>query len=191
MDRRKYLKSLLALGTFGTLSYSSYFWLERNSKVASQDFWKKKDLISELADIIIPETETPGAKSAKVEEYIINVLTECNTVRQQRTFYDGLLDVENYALKKFDQPFLKCTLETRIEVVEHFNQRGELPVKILNKINRKIFGEPFYSKLRDLTVEGYCQSLSGATLGLAYDYIPGSFEACIPMQKNQKSWATK
>jgi hypothetical protein len=61
---------------------------------------------------------------------------------------------------------------------------------MLNKINKKLFGESFFFKLKELTIEGYCLSQPGATIGLAYDYIPGKYEGCTPLKPNQKSWAT-
>ncbi|MGY0037942.1 gluconate 2-dehydrogenase subunit 3 family protein [Pedobacter sp. NJ-S-72] len=55
----------------------------------------------------------------------------------------------------------------------------------------KFLGIPFFIILKQLTVEGYCTSQTGATKGLAYDYIPRTFASCIPLTKNQRSWATK
>jgi hypothetical protein len=191
VDRRSYLKTILVLGASSVASLSVFKWVAINKAVTKQEFIDKRDIIAELAELIIPATDTPGAKAAGVHDYIINVLVNCNPVKQQRKFYSGIEDVEKYTLKNFGQSFMEANFEKRTAVLAHFANHAGYSSRILNKINNKLLGEPFYSKLRYLTVEGYCQSQIGATQGLAYDYIPVTYEACIPILKNQKSWATK
>ena len=86
---------------------------------------------------------------------------------------------------------MKCNAVERNIVLKHFEEKGIYSLQILNKINNKFLGQTFFSKLKSLTVEGYCLSELGATKGLAYDYVPQTFEACIQLKNNQKSWATK
>jgi hypothetical protein len=59
------------------------------------------------------------------------------------------------------------------------------------KVQRKITGRSFMDILRELVVVGYCTSEAGATQGLAFDFIPGSYTGCISLRPGQKSWATK
>lgn len=191
MDRRTYLKSTLLIGSLGAVSFSVFKWFAINKPVDVDFFKGREDLIAELAEIIIPETDTPGAKSAQVQHYIIGVLMNCMDVKIQNKFCEGIKELEAYSIDKFGNDFMNCNQDQKNSVFEHFSHHDGYSVKILNKINNKIFGEGFYQTLRKLTVEGYCMSKLGATQGLAYDYIPGEFNACIPLKNNQKSWATK
>lgn len=191
MDRRSYLKTVLVLGVTSVASLSVFKWVAINKAVDKKQLLGKRDILAELVELIIPATDTPGAKSAGVHDYIIEVMVNCNPAKQQRKFFSGLEDLEKYTLDHYQEDFLHTSIENRTAVLEHFANHSGYSSKILNKINNKLLGEPFYSKLRSLTVEGYCQSRLGATQGLAYDYVPGSYEACIPIHKNQKSWATK
>ncbi|SEB09214.1 Gluconate 2-dehydrogenase subunit 3 [Pedobacter hartonius] len=191
VNRRAYLKGILAVGTLSITSFSVFKWVDLNKSVAPGKLWEKRAIIAELAELIIPETDTPGAKAAGVDHYIIDVMISCNPVRQQHKFFSGLQDLEKYALDNFEKDFLKCNTNEKRQILQHFADHAEYSNRILNKINNKLFGQSFFSKLKNLTVEGYCLSRLGVTEGLAYDYIPGKFEACIPLQPNQKSWATK
>lgn len=191
MDRRAYLKSIFTLGVAGTTSFSLYKWFDLNSPVEAKQLWDKQPIIAELAEIIIPRTDTPGARDAKVDLYIINVMLQCNAVKQQHKFCSGIVDLENYARNQYGRDFLQCNTSEKNEIVLYASKHSEFSYRILNKINNKFFGQPFFQKLKMLTVEGYCMSMAGATQGLAYDYIPGYFQSCIPYGKNQKSWATK
>lgn len=179
------------LGATSVASLSIFKWIGINKMVDESQFLQKRNIIAELAELIIPATDTPGAKAAGVHDYIINVLVNCNSVKQQRIFFSGIEDLEDYTIKKYNQSFLHAAFIDKYAVLEHFANHAGYSFRILNKINNKLLGEPFYTKLRNLTVEGYCQSQLGATQGLAYDHIPGKYEACIPIKHNQKSWATK
>lgn len=191
MNRRSYFKGVFALAAIGTASFSVFKWFDLKKAPDPAGLTSKREIIAELAELIIPATDTPGAKAAGVHDYIINVMINCVPVHEQKKFISGLEDLEDFARSHTGKDFLKCGAEEKRTVLEHEMNHSELPYRILNKIYNKLFGQPFYPKLRDLTIEGYCMSRLGATQGLAYDYIPSTYEACIPLRPHQKSWATK
>lgn len=191
MNRRSYFKRILVLGALGGASFSIFKWKELTRQVDPVLLWSKKDLVAELSEIIIPETDTPGAKSANVADYIIKVLINCMDIKKQNKFCSGLELVESHSMRNYGKSFLNCSDQEKQTVFEYIANHSGFSYRILNRINKKIFGESFYITLKDLTIEGYCMSKPGATQGLAYDYIPGNFEACIKLKPNQKSWATK
>jgi hypothetical protein len=191
LKRRTYLKSIFAIGALSATSFSLFRWFDLNKPIEPAELWNKKAVIAELAEMIIPRTHTPGAKDANVQDYIISVILNCNAVKQQHKFFYGLEDLEKYAIEQYGKDFLKCNAVQKKEIMVHSAKNAQYSYGILNKINNKFFGQSFFSKLKNLTVEGYCLSMPGATQGLAYDYIPGKYEACVPLQLNQKSWATK
>jgi hypothetical protein len=194
MNRRNYFKSILALTGLGIGSFSIIKWLERvepQEAITFHDWNNKSLLISELADIIIPPTDTPGAKQAGVENYIISVMSKCCDQEQQRAFYSGLIDVDDFARSKFGKTFLECDSSSRHIIVEHFSSSLIESSTLLLKIKNKFLGKSFFIKLRELTVEGYCTSYLGATQALSYDRVPGVYNSCMSLSLQQKSWATK
>src|SRR3954462_1565400 len=54
-------------------------------------------LVAELADMIIPETDTPGAKSVRVPGFIDLILTEWAHDDERASFVSGLGDIDNKA----------------------------------------------------------------------------------------------
>lgn len=194
MDRRNYLKSILALTGLGIGSYSVFNLLkvsEPHAYITLHDWQIKSSLISELSEIIIPETDTPGAKEAGVANYIISVMNKCHNQQDQKSFLSGLEEVEEFARSNFGKTFLECDPPSKQEIVKHFSYSLIESSDLLLKIKNKFIGKSFFYKLRELTVQGYCISHLGATKGLAYDPTPGIYKACIPLSSNQKSWATK
>lgn len=191
MNRRTYLKGIGAVLALGIVSVPAYKWLSTNRPVSMPFLKEKENIIVELTELIIPETDTPGAKRAGVAGYIIGVMGNCMDVRRQRKFVNGIEKLEDYSLRHYEKEFLKCTESEKKEILSYFADHDGYSIALLNKINNKFLGGSFYNTLKNLTVEGYCTSMLGATQGLAYDFIPVTFEACIPLQAGQKSWATK
>jgi len=191
MNRKTAIKSIVAIVTLGGASGAVYKFLSPGEAIPLSDLPKKKALIAELAETIIPRTNTPGAKDAQVENYIIKMIAENTDAKMQRSFLAGIKSIEDFTINEYGKPFTGCTPTEKNAVIKHFEDKATYSIGILNKVNRKFFGAPFFFHLRDLTVEGYCTSFTGATQGMAYDYVPVTFEACIPLQKNQLAWATK
>jgi hypothetical protein len=191
VTRKNYIKTILGLIGASVATYSLADWFRMNSRLEVEDLYKKKALLGELVELIIPTTSTPGARAALVHEYVIRVILNCSDLKEQQTFYSGLKDLESFSITNYEKEFSKCTLLQKNSVLEHFARKSEYNYPIMGKINKKLFGQPFYLKLRSLTVEGYCQSQLGATQALMYDYLPGEYIGIMPVTPNQRSWATK
>lgn len=191
MNRRSTIKGLIGISLVGISSFSVFKWINLNHKADLNLINSYRALLAELADTIIPTTDSPGAKEANVQDFIINVIVNCTGNLEQNKFLNGLKDLEEYTYNKYGRSFDKCELSQRNSVLKYFENRDSYSYPILNKINNKLLGQPFFTKLKNLTVEGYCVSKIGATQGLVYDYIPVNYEACIPLKPNQKSWSTK
>ncbi len=191
MNRRNYLKLSLSAGLVGAASFSVFKYAHHEVVFTADNLRAREALITALAERIIPKTDTPGASEAAVSGYIINVLLNCTDQKQQVRFLTGLEDVDVYSRDKFGATFVDCSNDNQDLIITYFEKKTGYTYAILNKIYNKLFGKEFYTKLRELTIEGYCLSQVGATRSLVYDPVPGSYQACIPMKEHQKSWATK
>src|SRR5256885_2476577 len=54
----------------------------------------QNDTVLAMIDQIIPATDTPGAKGARVNEFIDVILTEWATESERQNFLNGLADVD-------------------------------------------------------------------------------------------------
>lgn len=190
MDRRKALKGLLLFGGGAAAvagGIKSFQWYK---KPDLQQLPGYKPLIAELAETIIPRTDTPGAKDAGVQDYIITMIQDCTPAKLQNKFMDGLADVQHYAQAQYSRSFLECSKEQRHNVLAHFEKRDRQYSGLAGKVQRRLFGDGFFVTLKKYTVQGYCTSIQGATQGLAYDYIPGRYQGCATLEPDQKCWAT-
>lgn len=136
-------------------------------------------LVSEIAEMIIPVTDSPGAKEARVNEFIDLMLADCYYETDQRSFIEGLERMEKACLHQFDRSFLEASIEQRTILLK----KEARPEKDPDNATR------FFQIVKELTLLGYFTSKVGATQALAYRPIPGKFEGCIPLAKGQKGWA--
>ena len=191
VNRRKAIKNIFFFSVSTSVGFGGYKLYKVKKKSSIHIIHKYEDLIAELAETIIPATNTPGAKQAKVHEFIMSIITDCTSNEGQNTFLEGLQDLEKYCESHYQAKFVQCTYMQKVEVLKYFEQQGLYKYNIINKIKTKLFGQTFFNQLKSLTVYGYCMSFYGVTKGLVYDFIPGSYQPCLPLQLNQRSWATK
>ncbi len=133
----------------------------------------QKTLLAEVADVIIPTTDTPGAKAAGVQEFIVRLIRDCYVIEEQKAFYAGLAKIDSASKSAHRKDFVDLNIEQRNAVVAD-------AVKT-NKV--------FFKHLKQLTVTGYFISEIGATQALEYLPVPGKFEGDVPMKPGQKAWA--
>lgn len=77
----------------------------------------QSETIATIAEHIIPETDTPGARGAGVPRFIETMLAGYYTPEQRARFLDGLADVDARARSQFGRPFLRCSNAQQHSVV--------------------------------------------------------------------------
>jgi hypothetical protein len=151
-------------------------------------------LISELSEIIIPKTTTPGAKDVGVPGFIDRMLKEIYTKEQQDEFLKGLAEFDADAEKEYGNGFVNCTPDQQQAFVKkHHDAVFAKGVDLGSTAwwNAGGGGEtPFIVKVKELTIIGFFTSEPGATQVLQYNPVPGPFKGCVPLAEVGKAWAT-
>lgn len=139
-----------------------------------------KALIAEIAETIIPETGTPGAKAVGVGDFIVMILEDCYKPVDQEAFRQGLLKVEEEAKRRSGKSFLECSASEKIKTLTTIEAQAMAASK-------KAFS--FWHSIKSLTVTGYFTSEAGTKQALEYLWVPGKYQACMEMKPGQKTWA--
>jgi len=147
-------------------------------------------LLTALAETIIPGTDVPGAREAGVGDFIVKMVLYCTERKEQNRFVDGLKDIQQHCQREYGKGYEQCTPGDQEAVLTIWERVGRPKSGIVGKVEARLLGRSFFTLLKEYTVEGYCTSEPGATKGLAYLYIPGSYKGCLPMQPGQRAWAT-
>jgi Gluconate 2-dehydrogenase subunit 3 len=113
-----------------------------------------------LTEMIIPETDTPGAKSALVNRWIDLTLNEEDPSRQKR-FIQGLAWLDGRSLKLYGKPFVRLGPEQQTELLTPLADPE-------NNIAADRPGIEFFQELKDRTIFGYYTSQAGMERELEY-----------------------
>lgn len=191
MNRRKAILKIGFIGGSLTLFYAGFKAWKLVKSPDIQMLEGNKVLIDDLADTIIPKTDTPGAKDVNVGEFIIKMIKDCTPRHSQNNFIEGLIRVEEHSNSNYNKPFSRCSTVEQESILSFFEKSDAPAGGIVGKVERKLIGDSFFVTLKKYTVIGYCTSELGAKQGLSYDYIPGKYVGETILLPGQKAWATQ
>lgn len=191
MNRRIALKTVTAVaGVIASISLiKNLSPIRIKGKLDSAKFDQLKPLIASIAETIIPRTDSPGANDARVADCVVKLICDCESEVVKRSFVSWLTRVEQDSEKKYGRRFASCDELQRAAILvryEHNYERNSL----FRKIRLRVLGMDGMETMKKYTIISFCTSMEGATQALVYDYVPGSYQACITMESGQKSWAT-
>ena len=151
-------------------------------------------LIETLAEIIIPKTDTPGAKEAGVPQFMDTLIANVYTQEQQEKFIADLIAFDADAKAILGNSFIECSAEEQLQHFEKHHTKaindatGGGPTGWWNAGTGS--DKPFVLKVKELVLVGYFTSEPGATQVLQYNPVPGPFKGCVPYAEVGKAWAT-
>ncbi|HET8549925.1 MAG TPA: gluconate 2-dehydrogenase subunit 3 family protein [Bryobacteraceae bacterium] len=83
----------------------------------------QNETVTVLAELIIPRTNTPGAREARVNEYIDLILND-GPQDPSMHFVQGLSWLDGYALRLHHKPFVRCTAEQQTAMLTALDRAG-------------------------------------------------------------------
>ncbi len=142
-------------------------------------------LLNEIADTIIPETDTPGAKQAKVGQFMATIVSDCYEPADQQRFMEGLTTLQAACEQTNGKSFQKCSLAQRTALLNTLDKEQ----REYQKNKKPGSGQPnhYFRTIKDLTLWGYFSSEIGATQALRYVETPGRYET-IDYKKGDRAW---
>jgi hypothetical protein len=182
MDRKEavqYISLLLGGSLVGANSFLS------GCKMADKQLFSKDDqaYLDEIAETILPETKTPGAKAAHVGQFMIVMVTDCYDEKEQMIFRQGMKKINDQSETKFGKSYLKITPDHRHELLLGIDDEQKQHMK-----NKKE-NEPvhYFRMMKELALLGYFTSKPGCTQGKRYMPVPGKYIGCVPYTKGEKA----
>ena len=108
----------------------------------------QRALVTNIAEMIIPETDTPGATSVKVPDFIDLIITEWVSEEEKSAFLAGLKDIDTRAAAMGSPRFVDLSPAKKIELLTALDAARE---------DKSGAGLAF-GRLKALTVYGYFTS---------------------------------
>ena len=160
MERRNWIKTALA-GT-GAVAAGQFVGQITPVSAAAQavaaedwepllfDSHQNKTVIA-LGELIIPETDTPGAKAANVNRYIDLMLHDVDPDKGHE-FIKGLGWLDGHSIGLHSSPFVTLAEEHQVAILRALDGSNDAGLAE---------GAAFFARVKRLTVEGYYTSRIG------------------------------
>ena len=148
-------------------------------------------IVAEVAEIMIPRTDTPGAKDVGVPALIDQILKDAYPKVDQDRYLTGLAAFESQARQQHGRSFLELERDTQLASIRTETQTAMAAEQA--HTGPDSLPRPFMLMTRELTLLGYFLSKPGATQVLQYNPMPGPFRGCVPLAEagNGKVWASE
>ena len=156
-------------------------------------------LLDEIAETILPETSTPGAKAAKTGAFMALMVTAVYSDRNRDVFRDGVRQVDERCRTAHGVTFMTASPAQRLSLVETLDreQRTASEERAAAARSRAPAAEsnadmpPHYFRLmKELALQGYFTSEVGYTRAMRYLETPGRYDPCAPHAPGDKTWAS-
>lgn len=186
MDRRTAIARvsyLIGGSIIGSSVFLEYGCVSKAEDVGMLFDADKIDLLNEISETILPETKaSPGAKAAKVGEFMAIMVNDCYDPEEQLIFMEGLLKLESACKKKYKKGFISCSNSKREALLIELDKEQK------NKVDEE--ASHYFRMIKELTLLGYFTSEIGATQALRYQAIPGKYIGVVPYKKGDRAWCT-
>lgn len=185
MNRREAVQhiGLLLGGTI--LGANAFIGCKSNDNKAVSFSEKDVALLDEIAETILPATKTPGAKAAKVGQFMTVMVNDCYEERDQKIFHEGMKKIQDLSEKEYDDKFAVIKPEQRHALLVRLDNEQKEAMKTWKADQPK----HYFRLMKELTLLGYFTSEVGCTQARRYIETPGRYDACIPYKKGDKAWA--
>lgn len=145
----------------------------------------QNEMVATMAEIIIPATDTPGARAAQVNRFIDAMLTGSYPAEDRKRFLQGLDDVDARCETAYGAAFNACTDDQQLALVAELDDEtfgDDAP-----DFDRE--NPPFFRMMKELVIVGYYTSEVGATQELKTNIVPGRYDGDVPYEEIGRAWA--
>jgi hypothetical protein len=139
-----------------------------------------------MTDLIVPATDTPGAKGALVNEFIDLILTEWATEEERANFLGGLAGVDKQSNDLFGKDFIDASPAQQTALMRSMDdaamaERARAPhePEMVRERDKQLQGN-FWVVFKSITLHGYYTPKSDLPR-TETQIIPGAQHECTPV----------
>ena len=205
MNRREVLRMLTAGAVIPAITPELFAFYQQAHPAGSYSLRSlnphQNDTVVAMIDQIIPATETPGAKGARVNEFIDVILTEWATQEERQHFLNGLAGVDKQSSELFGKDFAAASSSQQVTLLRSMDDAASVIRAARQRHASNTVPEPdtqlkgdFFTVFKNITLHGYYTSEVAITKELnpegrsVYEIVmPGAFHGCTPIPAERKA----
>jgi len=128
--------------------------------------------VDQLSEIIIPASNTPGARAAGVAAFIERMVADWYHEDERAAFLSGLADVDARSMRASGRLFLDAAAAEQVAVMQELETRAQTQTDA---------AATFWSRFKALTLYGYYNSEPGIQETLKLPFMPGYYDGDAPV----------
>ena len=138
----------------------------------------------EVAETILPRTDTPGAKDAKVGAFIASYSVACYSPEELAVLRAGIGELDAGMRAAQGIGFMKAKPKQRQAFLSELDRAAKAHAK------SKAEGAPphYFTLMKQLTLLGFFTSEPGATKVARYRPNPGPYKGCVDLKPGDTFW---
>lgn len=191
MQRRDALRLLLTGAVLPTLTPEAFAFFRAAHPAAGYALKTlnphQNATVVAMTDLIVPATDTPGAKGALVNEFIDLILTEWASEEERANFLGGLAGVDKQSNDLFGKDFIDASPAQQTALLRSMDDaamaehaRAPRAPEMVRERDTQLQGN-FWVVFKSITLHGYYTSEIGFTQELKLQIIPGAQHGCTPV----------
>jgi len=188
IQRRELLKMIAAAtGTAFVGSFALAYTQVPAVTLDHTDFSKENvTYMNEIGEVILPQTDTPGAKQANVGFTMAVLINDCYSKEQKLSFITGLQLIRAKANTMFGKSFDLLNPRQRQILIEAVDKEANQFNQSAQQANAD---DPHpFTLIKQLVLFSFFTSEVGATKVLRHVAIPGSYNGDLPYKKGDRAW---
>lgn len=140
--------------------------LLKSLKISPED----EAMLAELCEIIIPKTNTPGAKDISAHLFVLKMVDDCSPKDQQEVFIKGMEEFKKICKETTGKSLVDCNAEERQKITDLLLAMKTEDVPLVQ----------FLGMVKGRTIQAYTSSEFYLTKVKVYELVPGRYQGCVP-----------
>lgn len=171
MNRRESLKSIfLATGSLVALPAWADSWTSESINHLSSFTTTEQEILSSVADTIIPQGNSIGALSVGVDKFLQKLIDNCYETPVQENVKAQLASLNANAQATHKKTFNQCAQKEREELLLRFSASADKNEK------------DFFNLMKSETIRGFNTSKEVMLQHLKYKIAPGHYYGCVDVK---------
>lgn len=138
----------------------------------------EEELVANIADVLIPATETPGALAVGAHLFTLVMVDDCMSRKDQEKYLAGMRNFDQTVKTLTGKSFATAEAHERAKILTAFQEQ-------LAEAGEDV--KTFYSKTRGYIIQGYTMSQHFLTEVKPYQLVPGpNYDGCAPVISDSK-----
>jgi hypothetical protein len=186
MQRRELIQLIAAL-TGCTFVGHDALWAAEDPQTPLPYSDSDVDFLDDIADTILPATDTPGARDAAVGRFIARYSAACYPPEHIALLKSGMSDIDAQMQLLRGTGFRQANAAAKISLLTQMDRQAK-------EHARQAAAKPgesphYFTLMKQLTLFGFFTSEPGATRVVRYRPNPGKYKGCIPYVDGETFWA--